>query len=87
MKIKKTDEEQTYISKTTEHTFDVDGKVITVSVHTMDGVDGSNDYDREIIEGDDYKSLTEVEQEVLGEELDALVDMKVSEELEVDTSV
>ena len=79
MQIKKIDEEQTYVSKTTEHTFDVDGKIITVYDHYLDSTDGDNEYDREIVEGTDYKKLTEDEKEAFDDELDLLLDMKVGD--------
>ena len=79
MKIKKTNEKITYLKKTTEHSFEVEGKEVRVYEHYIDSADGEYDADQEINEKD-LATLTDEEREVFGEDLQAWLDLKVGED-------
>jgi hypothetical protein len=81
MKIKKTDEEVTFIKKVVKHTFDINGKEVRVIEESYYSPYDTEDYDTNIHE-EDYEKLNELEQEAMGEELNDLVKLEVGGELE-----
>ena len=81
MKVKKTNEGITYLRKTVEHTFDVEGKIVRVCEHIIDS-DDEVDNDIEI-ERDDLATLTEDEKEMFDDEVYTFLKMKVDEDINV----
>lgn len=85
IKIKKLEQEDTYIQRATDYVFEVNGKKVRVNYWSKsDAQSGDYDSDEDINETD-LATLTEEEQEIFQDELnEAMFDLQVGESKELE---